>query len=211
MAACTVLGNGCYGKKYKNFSGIDDPSSTPIQSLHSIISNTAALHKKEDFKEDVILCYRTDYSDDAKWKRLLELADDPNVGWKGRHSHNVRCACKPFKGTDFMRVIEGRQYENMTFQELQPISQYSYFIADKQSMEDGTFMVVHNDSVWEKIEETGQPNRIGRVLKSGRYPASEIWIPASSFLDGRSWDEVMPYSPCYPISMATTARTLPKL
>jgi hypothetical protein len=44
----TVLRN--VRKKYKNFSGLDDPSFTPIQSLHSMMSNTAALHKKEDFK-----------------------------------------------------------------------------------------------------------------------------------------------------------------
>jgi hypothetical protein len=128
----------------------------------------------------------------------LELADDPNVGWKGRHSHNERCACKSFKGTDFIHVIEGRQYENMTFQKLQPISQYTYLIADKQSMEDETFMVVHNDSTWDINEETGKAERIGTDLKSGRYPASEIWIPAANFPDGRTWDELMPYRPSYP-------------
>ena len=166
------------------------------------MSNIAALHKKEDFEESVVLCYRTDYSDDTKWKRLLELADDPNVGWKGRHSHNERCACDYLKGTDFMLVIEGRQYENMTIQELQPISQYTYVIADKQSMEDETFMVVHNDFVWEENEETGKYKCIGTVLKSGRYPASEIWIPAANFPNGRTWDELMPYHPIFPKAMS---------
>jgi hypothetical protein len=86
---------------------------------------------------------------------LLEVADDPNVGWKGGR-HHERCECESMKGTDFMHVIEGRQYENMTIQELQPISHYTYVIADKQSMKDETFMLVHNDFICEENEETGR-------------------------------------------------------
>ncbi|CAO3690679.1 unnamed protein product [Umbelopsis ramanniana] len=179
MAACT-------GKKYKTLSGIDDPSSTPIQSLHSIMTNTAALHKKEDFENYLVLCYRTDYSDDAKWKRLLELADDLNVGCKG--------VCKPCKGTDFMHVVEGRQYENITVEDLQPIATDTFVIADKQSMEDETFLLAHNDPVWEEDEETGEGVMVDTVLKSGRYPASEIWVPVTSLpISNCDWDEIMPY------------------
>jgi hypothetical protein len=132
-------------------------------------------HLNEEVDSLDVFCIRTDYSDDAKWKRLLELA-----------------------GEDTLRVVEGRQYENMTVEDLQPIATETFVIADKQSMEDETFLLAYNDAVLGTDEETGEEDMVDTVLKSGRYPASKIWAPAASLpLAECSWDEIMPYDPSH--------------
>ncbi|CAO3690676.1 unnamed protein product [Umbelopsis ramanniana] len=135
------------------------------------MDNRIYQHLNEEVESDDVFCIRTDYSDDAKWERLLELA-----------------------GKDTLRVVEGRQYENMTVEDLQPIATETFVIADKQSMEDETFLLAHNDPVWETDEETGEEDMVDTVLKSGRYPASDIWAPAASLpLSNCDWDDIMPY------------------
>jgi hypothetical protein len=152
------------------------------------MGDSATLHKKEDFQEyNRALCYRTDYSDDAKWRRLLELVDYRNVGDKG--CRNEGCSRKPFKGTDYMLVIEGHQYKNMTAEDLQHIATEVYLIADKQSMEDGTFVLAYNDAIFEEDEETGKLEMIGSFLKTTRYHIAKIWAPVTKLLFGNAdWD-----------------------
>jgi hypothetical protein len=150
--------------------------------------DNATLHKKEDFLGDVALCYRTDYSDDAKWKRLLDLTDDPNVGNKGRKheafSHGLL-------RSDCIHVIEGRQYENMTAQDLQSIATDVFLIADKQCMEHGTFVLAYNDAIYEEDEETGELEMVGSFLRTTRYLAADILAPIACLIEGADWDTLI--------------------
>ncbi|KAI8582749.1 hypothetical protein K450DRAFT_226733 [Umbelopsis ramanniana AG] len=145
------------------------------------MGDSATLHKKEDFQEyDGALCYRTDYSDDSKWRRLLALTKNPNIRVNGC-GHEGR-SLKPCKGTDDMLVIEGHEYKNMTAQDLQHIATEVYLMADKQSMEDGTFVLAYNDAIFEEDEKTGELRMIGSFLKTTRYHAADIWVPLTSLL-----------------------------
>ncbi|KAH8553334.1 hypothetical protein BGW37DRAFT_257850 [Umbelopsis sp. PMI_123] len=139
--------------------------------------DTVTLYKKEDYHEIMVPCFRTDFSDDAKWKYLLELADDPS---------------EEFKATDFLVIVEGRQYENKTAQELLSISPDTYVIADMQSMEDETFHLVHHDYIYEE-NEAGQFDLVGRELKTARYPARKIWAPISNLpIANMGWEDFAP-------------------
>ena len=151
--------------------------------------DNATLHKKEDFLGNVALCYRTDYSDDAKWKRLLDLADDPNVGDKG--CKREACSHALLRRSDCFHVIEGRQYENMTAQDLQCIATDVFLIADKQCMEHGTFVLAYNDAIYEEDEETGEQEMIGSFLRTTRYLAADILIPIACLLEGADWDALI--------------------
>jgi hypothetical protein len=94
----------------------------------------------------------------------------------------------------FVCTIEGGQYENMTAQDLQHIATDIFVIADKQSMEDETFLLAHNDCVFEEDKKTGEFGWIGTVLKTGRYPAFDIWMPVMSLpISECDWEDLIPY------------------
>ncbi|KAG2186676.1 hypothetical protein INT44_002900 [Umbelopsis vinacea] len=147
------------------------------------MEDSATLHKKEDFQEySGALCYRTDYSDDSKWRQLMELANNFHIGDKGPRREGRSHG--PFKGTDYILVIEGHQYQNMTAQDLQHIATEVYLVADKQSMDDGTMVLAYNDAIFEENEVTGELRVIASFLRTTRYHTAEIWVPVTDLLSG---------------------------
>lgn len=84
--------------------------------------------RHEQFNKDNVFCYRTDFSDDEKWNRLLALA---NSG---------ECPC-----LDDLCIIEEAANENKSAQDLLNVSTDTYVLADNQSMADDKFLLAHND------------------------------------------------------------------
>lgn len=79
-----------------------------------------------------ICCFRTDYSDDAKWEYLKKRWDVDEI---------ERC-------TPFMKLMDDRgKYEEKTIEELNEIvCEDEYIIADSRTMKDNTFAVVECSS-----------------------------------------------------------------
>ncbi|KAG2186675.1 hypothetical protein INT44_002899 [Umbelopsis vinacea] len=163
------------------------------------MSTTAARHTEEDIHEVEVACFRTDYSDDAKWERLLELAQtvksDFRVCRKGSGGRSSQ-SDEEDHNWSFMCVMEGPELENMTAQDLEPISSGTFVVADRQSMQDDTFLLAH--TYYEYDEETGDMST-EYVLKTGRYPAFDIIAPLINLpIANMDFEDFIPYSgsPC---------------
>jgi hypothetical protein len=120
-------------------------------------------------------CYRTDFSDDTKFRHLIALTSASEF------------SCKPF-----LCIIEDRKYENKSAQYFRDISTDTYVLADKLSMEDDTFLLAHHDYVWD--DETTED--IGRVLKTMRYRADELWVPVTNLpISNCDFEGLLPRKP----------------
>ncbi|KAI9290234.1 hypothetical protein BC943DRAFT_313561 [Umbelopsis sp. AD052] len=141
------------------------------------MSITEDQNTEEEIHSVEVACFRTDYSDDAKWERLLELAQTVKSDF---HVCRKATGSGPYQsGNDehemsFMCVIEGPQFENLTAQDLEPMAPGTFVVADQQSMLDDTFLLAHQE--YEYDEETDDMST-DTVLKTGRYPAVDIESP----------------------------------
>ncbi|KAI9290236.1 hypothetical protein BC943DRAFT_356051 [Umbelopsis sp. AD052] len=158
------------------------------------MSSTAARHTEEDIHEVEVACYRTDYSDDAKWERLLELAQtvrsEYHICYKGSAGGSSQTD-EALHHNAMMCVMEGPQFENLTAQDLETMAPGTFVVADQQSMQDRTFLLAHKD--YKVDEETGDKST-EYVLKTGRYPAFDILAPLNNLpYDNMVFENFVPY------------------
>lgn len=122
-----------------------------------------------------VFCYRTDFSDDVKWNRLLALTDTGE-----------------FPCTPSLCLFQDHEFENKSAEELKDRSTQTYVIADKQSMKDDTFLLAHDNYTWDDdtYECTGQQ------LKTMRYPANDLWAPVGNLpIANCDFDDFLPRRP----------------